>query len=86
MTLRELIDTTRGRRHTWVRRCLYALLALNLLDNIPRITDKSHAHTWVELVPTFWAVFGFVGCILLIVLSKAFGRAGIMKREDFYDE
>jgi len=86
MTLRELIDSTRGPRHTWVRRCLYALLALTVLDNLPFVTDKSHAHTGIENIPTFWAVYGFVGCILLIVMSKAFGHAGIMKREDYYDE
>jgi hypothetical protein len=86
MTLQQIIEYTRGPRHTWVRRCLYALLALNILDNIPLITDKSHAHTWFEYVPAFWGVFGFVGCVILILVSKAFGHAGIMKREDYYDE
>ena len=51
------------------------------------VHKEGHAHTWVEgHVPGFWAVFGLAGCMLLIVLSKAFGHAGIMKREDYYDE
>lgn len=85
MTLTKLIELSRGSRHKWVRRCLWALLALNILDNIPLITDKTHAHTLVEFVPTFWAVFGFIGCVVIILISKAFGHAGVMKREDYYD-
>ena len=38
------------------------------------------------LLPGFWALFGLMGCIGLILLSKAFGHAGIMQREDYYDE
>ncbi|MBK9140610.1 MAG: hypothetical protein IPM17_17950 [Verrucomicrobia bacterium] len=86
MTLQRLIESTRAPQHVWVRRCLYALLAINLWDNVPVWVDKSQAHTGLEHVPTFWSVFGFLGCILLIILSKAFGHAGIMKREDYYDE
>jgi len=31
-------------------------------------------------------VFGFVACVLIIVASKAYGHAGIMRGEDYYDE
>lgn len=86
MKLRRLIESMRASQQVWVRRCLYALLALNAWDAMPSWVDKSHAHTALERVPTFWSVFGFAGCILLIVLSKTFGHAGIMKREDYYDE
>ena len=86
MTLLRFIEWTRGPRHKWVRRCLWVLLALNIIDNIPLITDKRHAHTWLEFIPAFWAVFGFLGCVLIIVVSKAFGHSGVMKREDYYDE
>ena len=30
--------------------------------------------------------FDLFGCIGLILLSKALGHAGIMKRDDYYDE
>ena len=48
--------------------------------------DKEHAHTAAEHFPAFWAAFGFIGCVVIIVLSKWFGHAGIMTREDYYDE
>jgi hypothetical protein len=45
-----------------------------------------------ETVPVFWSVFGFVACVLIVVLSKAFGHmkvgpnTEIMTREDYYNE
>jgi hypothetical protein len=86
MNLVRLIEFLRHRLQTVVRVCLAALAVLVLLDAIPALVDKEHAHTWIEHLPGFWAVFGLLGCILLILLSKAFGHAGIMRGEDYYDE
>ena len=86
MKLVPLIDYLRDHLKTGVRVC-YALLAvLVLLDAIPALVDKTHAHTAIEHVPGFWAVWGFVGCAVLIIVSKWFGHLGIMTREDYYDE
>lgn len=46
---------------------------------------SAHPHAW-DIVPAFYALFGFVGCILIIVVSKALGRKWLQKREDFYDD
>ena len=75
------------RRH--LKRVVYTVLGVMalivVLDAI--LVDKSHAHTWMEKgIPGFWAIFGLIGCILLILLSKWFGHLGIMTREDYYDE
>jgi hypothetical protein len=40
----------------------------------------------LEHIPGFWSAFGFLACTLIILLSKLFGHAGIMKPEDYYDE
>lgn len=34
--------------------------------------------------PLFWAVFGFVGCVGIVVLSKWVGHAFLMKHDDPY--
>jgi hypothetical protein len=48
--------------------------------------DKSHAHTWMEkYIPGWWSIFGFIACVLIIILSKWYGHLGIMTREDYYD-
>jgi len=86
MKLVRLIDFLRDRMKTVVRVCAVALFALVVIDALPFLVDKHHAHTAVEKFPLFWAGFGFVACVVIILASKAFGKAGIMQREDFYDE
>ncbi len=85
MKLVKVIEYLRTHLRTVVRVCLIALALLILLDAIPGVVDKEEAHTAAEHVPGFWSVFGLVGCAVLIVVSKWFGKAGIMQREDYYD-
>ena len=59
---------------------------LALVALIDVFVDKHHAHTKAEHLPAFWSVYGFIACVLIVLLSKAFGKAGIMTREDYYDE
>ena len=86
MKLIQCIEWLRERLPTVVRVCLFALAVLVLVDAIPGVVDKEHAHTGLERWPGFWALFGFLGCVLLILASKWFGHRGIMKDEDYYDE
>jgi succinate dehydrogenase hydrophobic anchor subunit len=86
MNLVRLIEWLRQRLPAVVRICLVALALLILVDSIPGLVDKEHAHTRLERWPAFWSVFGFLGCAILIVASKWFGHRGIMKDEDYYDD
>ena len=46
-----------------------------------------HKHTLfssVEAWPGFYAVFGFVACVAIILISKLLGFA-LKKKEDYYD-
>jgi hypothetical protein len=85
MKLVKLIEFLRNRLKTVIWICCLLLALLVLLDAIPALVDKEHAHG-IEKFPAFWAVFGFVGCAVLIIVSKWYGHAGIMTREDYYDE
>lgn len=84
MKLVQLIEFLRQRLKTVVRICFGLLALLILLDAV--VVDKEHAHTRLEHLPAFWSIFGFLGCVLIIIGSKWFGHAGIMTREDYYDE
>ena len=42
-------------------------------------------HFWWEKIPAFDAIFGFLGCIVIVLGSKALGHHGIQKDEDYYD-
>jgi hypothetical protein len=84
MKLFKLIEFLRARLKLVVRVCFGLLALLILWDAL--LVHKEHAHTAIERIPGFWSIFGFIGCVAIILVSKWFGHAGIMKREDYYDE
>ena len=84
MKLARLIEFLRNRLKTVVPICFGILALLIVVDAF--FVNKEHAHTAPEHFPAFWSLFGFVGCVLIILLSKWFGHTGIMTREDYYDE
>lgn len=84
MKLVQLIEFLRNRLRLVIRICFGLLALLILLD--AGLVNKEHAHTTIEHLPAFWSVFGFLGCVVVVIASKWFGHAGIMTREDYYDE
>ena len=87
----KLIDYLRDRLKTVIRLC-YVVLALLVVYDISFV-DKHHAHLAIEHLPGFWSVFGFIACVLIIILSKWYGHAKwfggnfrIMSPEDYYDD
>ena len=80
----NIIEFFRARLKATIRVCLVVLAALVVWDAL--FVSKEHVHTFVERMPGFWAVFGFVACVVIIIVSKWFGHLGIMTREDYYDD
>ncbi len=78
----KFIDYLRDRKKTVIR-LSYGVLALLVVIDV--FVDKTKAYTWPEKIPGFWSLFGFIACVLIIILSKWFGHLGIMTREDYYD-
>jgi len=85
MNLLHLIEFLRDHLRTVVRIAIAVLVVLVLLDAVPAIVDKEHAHTAAEHIPAFWAAFGLLGCLLLVIVSKAFGHLFVSRSEDYYD-
>lgn len=79
----KLIDFLRDRLPLVIRLSYVGLALLVAWDIL--FVSKEHAHTAVEHIPGFWAVFGFVACVVIIIVSKWYGHLGIITREDYYD-
>jgi hypothetical protein len=86
MRLVKFIEFLRNHLKTVVRACIVVLVLLVVVDAIPALVDKEHAHTKWEHIPGFWSAFGFLACAVIVLVSKWYGHAGIMTREDYYDE
>ena len=80
----NIIEFFRARLKATIRISLILLAALVVWDAL--FVSKEHVHTFVERIPGFWAAFGFVACVVIIIVSKWFGHLGIMTREDYYDD
>ena len=46
---------------------------------------NQHPHFWWQEIPVFDVVFGFIGCIMIILVSKWIGHQWLMKDESYYD-
>ena len=79
----RLIEFLRNRLKAVKVACIAVLVLLALADIL--FVGNGEAHTRAEHFPAFWSLFGFFGCVAIIILSKWFGHAGIMVREDYYE-
>lgn len=65
----------------WIALGLITLGALALQIFGP---EHPYPKAW-DKIPLFYGAFGFVGCVLIILVSKALGKALLQKPEDYYD-
>jgi hypothetical protein len=68
-----------------IRLVLYGLFAsLLLLLALEPLVDKHPYFPWEEW-PGFYAIFGFVACVLLVLAAKYILRPLVKRDEDYYD-
>ena len=66
------------------RQLFYLVLVLIVIADF--LVPREHAEYPWDRLPGWSAVYGFLSCVLLIFVSKFLGhRAGLMRREDYYD-
>jgi uncharacterized membrane protein len=83
MMLGKLLEklVQHGRLLGWIM--LGVMAALVVADLL--IPPKYQRYPW-DAWGGFGALYGFVSCVLIIVVSKAIGKAILYKPEDYYDE
>lgn len=64
---------------------LYVCLAASILAGVlVQLYIPAHAAFLWQEIPVFSALYGFIGCILIIVVSKALGHYWLQKDEGYY--
>lgn len=66
----------------WMALILLTLLSIGAQFLPQQGHGKAH---WYDQIPGFWAAFGFAGCVLIIVVSKAAGKLWLQRKEDYYE-
>lgn len=64
-----------------VRKVLYVLCAVSVVAEI--FVNRHVDHPW-EALPGFYALYGFVACVILVLVAKEL-RKVLMRGEDYYD-
>lgn len=63
---------------------LYIVLAIIVMSDF--FVHREHAEYIWDKMPGFGAFYGFVSCVVIVVVSKFIGhQLGVMKKEDYYD-
>jgi hypothetical protein len=70
------------RNVTRLLRVFFSSLAILLFLEI---FVHKHPHFPAEEWFGFYCVYGFVACVVLVIVAKYFLRPLVMKREDYYD-
>ena len=75
---------TYPKRFFWWVYFLSLVLSL-ILSPLLLLADKLHHHFWFQYIPEFFALFGLVGCMLLILIAKGMGIF-IVTDENYYEK
>jgi hypothetical protein len=68
-----------------VNRLLATFFSSLVVLLIIEIFVHKHPHFAWEGWPEFYCVYGFVACVVLVVVAKYILRPLVMRREDYYD-
>ena len=66
----------------WMLRIFYGICALLVIVDF--FVHRHIYHSW-EKIPAFYAIYGFIGCVVLVLIATEM-RKFLMRKEDYYDE
>ena len=66
---------------------LYGCLLLSIVAGFfVHLYLHPEGHFLWERLPVFSAAYGFIGCIVIILVSRAIGHLWLLKDEDYYEK
>jgi hypothetical protein len=66
----------------WILRIFYSICVLLVIVDF--IVHR-HIETAIEKVPAFYAIYGFVACVILVLIATEM-RKVLMRDEHYYDD
>ncbi len=80
----SLIDIIEKLRKKTVKKFAYIILVLLIAADF--IIPRHEIHFFGDKIPGFWSLYGFISCVLIIVVSKWLGQHWLVRDEDYYDK
>ena len=80
----DIIKVIESLRRKGVKKICYIVLILIIIADF--FIPRHEIHFIGDKIPGFWSLFGFIACILIILISKWIGHLGIMQDENYYNE
>ncbi len=80
----NIIKVIESLRRKGVKKIGYIVLILVIITDF--FIPRHEIHFIGDQIPGFWSLFGFIACILIILISKWIGHLGIMQDENYYNE
>ena len=80
----DIIKVIESLRRKGVKKIAYIVLILVIITDF--FIPRHEIHFIGDQIPGFWSFFGFIACILIILISKWIGHLGIMQDENYYNE
>ena len=80
----NLIDIIEKLRTKTVKKLAYGILVLLIVADF--IIPRHEIHFFGDKIPGFWSLYGFISCVLIIVVSKWLGQHWLVRDEDYYDK
>ncbi|MDI6765354.1 MAG: hypothetical protein QME52_00755 [Bacteroidota bacterium] len=71
------------KRWHWIS--LGILTIISIIVELTMVSETEHGTHWWSVIPLFYILFGFVGCVVIVFFSKAIGKIFLQKKEDYYD-
>lgn len=68
------------------KQIFYSVLIFLIVIDLFVPKSKEESLFFGQMLIGFMALYGFVSCVLIIVISKLLGYFGISKKEGYYDE
>jgi len=61
------------------------ILAISIGGDLGLMASQAHAcKFWWSNIPGFFALFGFIGCLAIIIIAKFAAHHWLQRKEDYY--
>lgn len=81
---RRILDYIANPENVKKLKVLFAIILLIVFIS-DFLVHREHATFIWDKIPGWSALYGFVSCVVLIVVAKFIGHDWLLKKEDYYD-